>query len=113
MNKLMNRDNGVPRPLPKSSPNQGGRPAFFVPSRPLYRIGSQQGVNANANANANANPNSQPSQGAGDKPCAPYISNAPTPTSPSVLMNGLVNLLPDLPLDIPENQRYVHSFIAY
>ena len=89
---IIGRDSRQPRPLPKAPSSQGVSPPLHVPFRkPGQVVPNQQGSGANV--------------GAGNRLHAPFISNASP--SPSVLMNELVRLLPDIPSERSGNSSHV------
>ena len=95
MDMIIGRESRQPRPFIKPTSSQGGSPPLHVPFRKAGQVvPHQQGGGANI--------------GAGNRLHVPFISNASP--SPSVLMNELVRLLPDIPTEKSGNNSHVCFF---
>ena len=92
---IIGRESRQPRSFPKGPSSQGVSPPLHVPFRkPGQVVLDQQGNGVNI--------------GAGNRLHAPFISNASP--SPSMLMNELVRLLPDIPSERSGNSSHVCAF---
>ena len=89
---ITSRESRQPRPLSRTPSGQGVGTPLLVPVRKHGQVvPHQQGCGVNV--------------GAGNRLRAPFISNASP--SPSVLMNELVRLLPDIPIEKTGNSSHV------